>query len=73
MSMPVKIKLEAGKTNYFCTCGKSSDGVLCNGTHKGTEFVPNAFEVEETKDYYLCRCKKSGNLPFCDGSHANNE
>ena len=70
MSTPVKLTLEANKTYHFCTCGKSADGVLCDGKHKGTEFKPTQFTVEKTDEYYLCPCKKSKNLPFCDGSHA---
>ena len=71
MSTPVKLTLEANKTYHFCTCGKSTDGVLCDGSHKGTEFVPTQFTVEKTNEYYLCACKKSKNLPFCDGSHVS--
>ena len=71
MSTPVKLNLEVNKTYHFCTCGKSTDGVLCDGSHKGTEFKPTQFTVEKTDEYYLCACKKSKNLPFCDGSHAS--
>jgi CDGSH-type Zn-finger protein len=67
---PVKVTLEAGKKYFFCTCGKSADGVFCDGKHKGTTFVPHAFRVEESKDYYLCACKKSANLPYCNGAHS---
>lgn len=70
MATPVKMLLEAGKNYHFCTCGKSASKVLCDGSHKGSEFVPTNFSVSETKEYYLCACKKSANLPFCDGSHA---
>ena len=70
MATPIKTILEANKNYYFCTCGKSSDKVLCDGSHKGTEFTPTQFTVEKTQDYYLCPCKKSANLPFCDGSHS---
>lgn len=69
MFKPVKVELEAGKQYSFCTCGKGVDGVLCNGSHKGTEFTPMKFFVEESKTYPLCTCKKSSNLPFCDGTH----
>ena len=64
------IKLEAGKKYYYCTCGKSNDGVFCNGSNKGTMFTPREFTVNETKDYSLCGCKKTLNVPFCDGSHS---
>jgi len=43
MKHPVKVYLEKGKTYHFCTCGKSADGVLCDGSHKGTKFVPKEF------------------------------
>ena len=66
---PVKVELQANKTYHFCTCGKSKDGVLCDGSHKGTTFTPTPFSVEKTGEYHLCACKKSQNLPFCDGSH----
>lgn len=69
MLTPVKMNLKAGKKYYYCTCGKSADGVLCDGAHKGTAFVPSVFTVEESKEYSLCSCKKSKSPPFCDGSH----
>ena len=69
MSQPVQMNLEADKEYHYCTCGKSKDGVLCDGSHKGTDFTPTAFSVKESKEYYLCSCKKSDNEPFCDGAH----
>jgi len=69
MTTPVKVKLEADKTHYFCMCGKSEDGVLCDGSHKDTTYTPKSFTVDTTKEYSLCACKKSGNIPLCDGSH----
>ena len=67
---PVKVKLEAGKKYHYCTCGRSADGVLCDGSHKGTGYKPMVFSVEKSGEYHLCGCKKSKNKPFCDGSHA---
>ena len=64
MATPVKVKLEADKTHYFCNCGKSTDGVLCDGSHKGTGKIPSTFTVNKTDEYYLCACKKSENLPL---------
>jgi len=69
VSTPVKINLEANKDYYYCTCGKSEDGIFCNGAHQGTEFTPKVFSVEKTKEYYLCPCKKTEAEPFCDGAH----
>ena len=66
---PVKVALEQGKKYYFCICGRSSNQPFCDGSHKGSEFSPMAFECDTSKDYYLCRCKRSNNKPYCDGSH----
>jgi len=66
---PCVVELEAGKTYYWCTCGRSQKQPFCDGSHKGTDFVPQAFEAEETKKYGLCACKHSKNAPFCDGAH----
>jgi CDGSH-type Zn-finger protein len=67
---PIAVDIEAGKTYYWCTCGKSSTQPFCNGAHKGSEFAPLAFVAPETKTAYLCACKHTHNQPYCDGSHA---
>jgi CDGSH-type Zn-finger protein len=66
---PAKIALEKGKKYYFCNYGSSSKQPFCDGSHKGSEFTPLAFECEDSKDYYLCQCKQSANKPYCDGTH----
>ncbi|QOR61136.1 CDGSH iron-sulfur domain-containing protein [Sulfurovum sp. ST-21] len=73
MKYPVKAYVKKGESYSFCTCGKSSDGVICNGSHKGTEFTPIKFTATRTGEALLCLCKKSGNLPYCDGTHAKRE
>ena len=67
---PIAVELEKGKDYYWCACGKSRSQPFCDGSHKGTSFVPKAFKVEETKEAHLCQCKHSKNPPYCDGSHA---
>ena len=67
---PIPTTLEAGKTYYFCTCGRSSRQPFCDSSHRDTDFSPKAFSVDESKTYYLCACKQSSDLPFCDGTHA---
>ncbi|MGL1900534.1 MAG: CDGSH iron-sulfur domain-containing protein [Fibrobacterales bacterium] len=66
---PVMAELEAGKTYYYCTCGKSANQPFCDGAHAGSEFSPLAYTSEETKKAALCACKHTKNGPFCDGSH----
>jgi CDGSH-type Zn-finger protein len=68
MKQPVAMDLDAG-TYYWCACGKSSNQPFCDGSHKGTEFVPLKFEIEDTKKVWLCGCKQTKNPPYCDGTH----
>ncbi len=66
-SMPVDV--EAGKTYYWCSCGKSEKQPFCDGKHKGSSFSPLAWTAPETKTVRFCACKASGKAPLCDGSH----
>jgi CDGSH-type Zn-finger protein len=66
---PMVMELEPGKY-YWCSCGRSANQPFCNGSHKGTSFVPLEFEITEKKQVALCLCKHTGHALFCDGSHA---
>ena len=67
---PFPTAVEAGKTYYWCACGRSKNQPFCDGSHQGTEFQPVAFTPEKSETVYLCGCKHSGNKPFCDGTHS---
>ena len=66
---PIAVEVEAGKTYYWCTCGKSDKQPFCNGAHKGGDFAPLAYTASESKTAYLCGCKHTKNAPLCDGTH----
>ena len=66
---PYSTNVEAGKTYYWCACGKSAQQPFCDGSHKGSGFTPKPFTAEKDGPAYLCGCKLSKNAPFCDGSH----
>jgi len=66
---PIGVELEEGKKYAWCSCGLSANQPFCDGSHKGTSFVPTIIEAEETKTAYLCTCKQSANGVYCDGSH----
>ena len=66
---PIPVEVEAGKTYYWCTCGKSTKQPFCDGTHKGSEFAPQAYTPEVSGKAYFCGCKHSTKAPLCDGSH----
>lgn len=66
---PYAVEVEAGKSYYWCACGRSKNQPYCDGSHQGTDFQPVTFTAKKTDTVYLCGCKKTGNQPFCDGSH----
>lgn len=66
---PYPVELEAGKSYFWCACGQSRKQPFCDGSHKGTSFVPTKITAEASKTAYFCGCKHSKNGAFCDGSH----
>ncbi|MCB1419680.1 MAG: CDGSH iron-sulfur domain-containing protein [Notoacmeibacter sp.] len=66
---PVKVDVEAGKTYFWCACGKSAKQPFCDGSHKGSEFAPMNWTAEADGAKWFCACKQTEGQPFCDGSH----
>lgn len=66
---PYGIDVEAGKSYFWCSCGRSSNQPFCDGSHKDTEFTPVKYVAEESKKLFFCGCKATANAPLCDGSH----
>jgi CDGSH-type Zn-finger protein len=76
---PTCVKVEAGKTYAWCTCGISEKQPFCDGQHKSLATEVNGETImpfksmkitfEEDKEVWLCNCKQTKNPPFCDGSH----
>lgn len=66
---PYQVELVAGKTYYYCTCGRSAKQPFCDGSHKGTGNEPLKFTAESAGTFNLCGCKATDDAPFCDGSH----
>mmetsp|Transcript_21420 Transcript_21420/g.33517 ORF Transcript_21420/g.33517 Transcript_21420/m.33517 type:complete len:109 (-) Transcript_21420:398-724(-) len=62
-------KLEAGKTYYWCTCGRSKNQPMCDGSHQATKFQPMAWTADKNGSAKWCRCKATKTPPFCDNSH----
>jgi CDGSH-type Zn-finger protein len=67
---PYPVAVEAGKSYYWCACGKSASQPFCDGSHKGSEFAPVQFKADTDKTVYFCGCKATANAPLCDGRHA---
>ena len=66
---PYPIEVEAGKSYFWCACGKSGQQPFCDGSHQGTSILPEKFTATESKKVYFCGCKKPAKSPLCDGSH----
>ncbi len=66
---PAEVEVDAGKSYFWCACGKSQTQPFCDGSHKDTGFTPVKYTAEETTTVYFCCCKHSNNSPLCDGSH----
>ena len=66
---PYAVDVEAGKSYWWCACGKSASQPFCDGSHKGSEFSPVEHKTAENGTVYFCGCKNSGNGALCDGSH----
>ena len=68
---PFAVDVTIGSDYYWCTCGRSANQPFCDGSHAGSEFLPQKLTAEKTETVYLCGCKETKNSPFCDGSHQN--
>ncbi len=68
---PFKVDVEAGKSYFWCACGRSLKQPFCDGSHKGTGLSPVKFDATAAKAVFFCGCKHSQKAPLCDGTHAN--
>ena len=68
---PYGIDVEAGKTYFWCACGRSKQQPFCDGSHAGTGIKPVPYKADAAKKLWFCGCKATKTTPFCDGSHKN--
>jgi CDGSH-type Zn-finger protein len=66
---PIPVEVEAGKSYWWCACGRSKTQPFCDGSHKVTSFTPIEFKAAKSEKAFFCTCKRSGKKPLCDGSH----
>lgn len=67
---PMPVEVVAGKTYFWCSCGRSANQPFCDGSHKDTAFAPIPWKSEETGKKFFCCCKMTDGQPFCDGTHS---
>lgn len=68
---PYKVTVEAGRSYWWCACGRSAKQPFCDGSHKGTGLAPVEYKADAAGDRWFCGCKATSGRPFCDGSHKN--
>ena len=69
---PYKIKVEKGKTYFWCSCGLSQKQPFCDGSHKiEGKFKSVKYLAESDTEVFFCGCKMTKNQPCCDDSHFN--
>ena len=66
---PLPVNVEAGKSYWWCACGRSKKQPFCDGSHKGTPFGPIEYKAAATEEAWFCTCKRTSTMPLCDGSH----
>ena len=66
---PYKVVVEAGRTYWWCACGRSAAQPFCDGSHKVTSLTPVKWVAERAGPMWFCGCKRTGATPTCDGSH----
>jgi CDGSH-type Zn-finger protein len=66
---PYPTEVEAGKTYFWCACGRSQKQPFCDGSHKGTDITPAKYTAEKDGKVWFCGCKASAKAPLCDGAH----
>jgi len=67
---PYPLPVKKGETVHWCSCGKSTNQPFCDGSHKGTDFKPEAFTAKKDCIVFFCGCKQSRKGMLCDGSHS---
>jgi len=66
---PFSVEVEAGKSYFWCACGRSATQPFCDGSHKGSGIAPMKYTATASKAVYFCGCKATKNAPLCDGTH----
>lgn len=66
---PFPVDVTAGKTYFWCACGRSANQPFCDGSHKTTTLTPIKYTADADKKVFFCGCKQAAKAPLCDGTH----
>lgn len=67
---PMPVDVTAGKSYFWCACGRSANQPFCDGSHGGTDITPVKYTADKDGKVFFCACKQSANAPLCDGTHS---
>jgi len=68
---PYATDVEAGKSYWWCACGRSKTQPFCDGSHKGTGLSPVEYKADRSRTVYFCGCKRTSTPTMCDGTHSS--
>jgi CDGSH iron-sulfur domain-containing protein 3 len=54
---PHRINIRASRRYLWCSCGRSKNQPLCDGSHEDTPFLPVAHKPVEALTVAFCGCK----------------
>jgi CDGSH iron-sulfur domain-containing protein 3 len=66
---PIVVNVEAGRSYWWCACGRSKSQPFCDGSHKGSAFTPVQWTAPESKRVSFCACKQIDTQPLRSGAH----
>jgi CDGSH-type Zn-finger protein len=66
---PYGVEVQAGRTYYWCSCGRSQKQPFCDGSHKPFGLSLQPYQASESKTAWFCGCKATKDRPLGDGTH----
>jgi CDGSH-type Zn-finger protein len=66
---PFPVDVEAGRTYWWCACGRSAKQPFCDGSHTAFGLAPIQYTATVTTKAWFCGCKGTKTKPLCDGTH----
>lgn len=66
---PYAVEVVTGENYFWCSCGRSRQQPLCDGSHKDSGFTPLKYAAQQNETLYFCGCKQTKTPPLCDGQH----
>lgn len=67
---PYAVEVKAGKSYWWCSCGRSKSQPFCDGSHAGSALLPVEYRAAQDGTVYFCGCKHNAGGVLCDGSHS---